>query len=118
VTIAELGGFDTDWAGASMQFAEPLSAYDELRAAVFGTTEVPWPKPSAEASDADAAEASTDASPEVAAAALLAHLDRADGPLRLLVGDDAPGQVEAALERRRDDYVLDPRFRWPAAVSG
>ncbi|MDJ0363489.1 hypothetical protein [Rhodococcus sp. H29-C3] len=30
--------------------------------------------------------------------------------LRLLVGDDAPGQVAAALKLRLDDYGRDSRF--------
>lgn len=107
VTIAELGGFATDWAGASMRFATPLPAYDELRLGLFGTAEVPWPT-AGEAGGAD---------PAVAAEAILEHLDRdpAERPLRLLVGDDAPEQAAAALERRRADYAGDPRLRWPTA---
>jgi NAD(P)-dependent dehydrogenase (short-subunit alcohol dehydrogenase family) len=50
----------------------------------------------------------------VAAATLLAYADREDGPLRLLIGDDAPVHVRMALEGRRDDYVGDARFAWPA----
>jgi NAD(P)-dependent dehydrogenase (short-subunit alcohol dehydrogenase family) len=108
VTIAELGGFDTDWAGRSMRFAEPLDAYDRLRTAVFGSPTVPWPL------DADdAAGGSDEPGPELAAAALLAHVDAPDGPLRLLVGDDAVAHVGAALQLRRDDYERDERFVWP-----
>ncbi|WP_086799908.1 SDR family oxidoreductase [Streptomyces caniscabiei] len=33
VTLVEPGGFATDWAGSSAVAAEPLSAYDEVRAA-------------------------------------------------------------------------------------
>ena len=105
VTIAELGGFDTDWGGSSMRFAEALTAYDGVREQVFGTATVPWP-PAAPGEVAGA-------SPALAAAALMRHLDEPDPPLRLLVGDDAPGMVRAALERRRDDYARDSRFRWP-----
>jgi len=36
--------------------------------------------------------------------------DTADTRLRLLVGDDAPAQVVAALDSRRRDYARDPRF--------
>jgi NAD(P)-dependent dehydrogenase (short-subunit alcohol dehydrogenase family) len=34
VTLVEPGGFATDWSGASASFAEPLPAYDGVRAAV------------------------------------------------------------------------------------
>jgi NAD(P)-dependent dehydrogenase (short-subunit alcohol dehydrogenase family) len=105
VTIAELGGFATDWGGSSMRFAAPVDGYDTVREQVFGSATVPWP-------DTDSTE--TDgASPDVAAAALLQHLADPDPPLRLLVGDDAPDLVRMALERRRDDYAKDVRFRWP-----
>lgn len=104
VTIAELGGFDTAWATTSMRFATPNPAYDELRTSLFGTPIVPWDVGSA---------TSTEPSPSVAASALLAHVDAADGPLRLLVGDDAPVHVAAALDVRRQDYRRDPRFTWP-----
>lgn len=103
VTIAELGGFATDWAWSSLRFAAPLPQYDSLRSKLFGTSEVPW---TAEQ------EAGDDADPSEAAAALRVHLARADRPLRLLVGDDAPEQVAAALAARRQDYRQDPRFSW------
>lgn len=109
VTIAELGGFHTDWARSSMRFATPLAAYDPLRESLFGSPTVPW-----DLTQEDP-EAVTDADPAVAAQALLAHVDREDGPLRLLIGDDAPVHVAMALEQRRDDYRRDPRFAWPPA---
>ncbi|MYW72271.1 SDR family NAD(P)-dependent oxidoreductase [Pseudonocardia sp. SID8383] len=31
VSVAQLGGFDTDWAGAGMHFATPSAVYDDLR---------------------------------------------------------------------------------------
>lgn len=43
VTIAQLGGFATAWAGSSMSFATPKSEYDDLRTALFGTAQIPWP---------------------------------------------------------------------------
>ena len=106
VTIAELGGFDTSWATTSMRFAAPNPAYDELRTSLFGTPTVPWDVGSA---------VSTEPPPSVAAAALLAHVDAPDGPLRLLIGADAPVHVAAALDLRRQDYQCDPRFTWPEA---
>ena len=105
VTIAELGGFGTDWAGSSMHFATPTPTYRRLRETLYGTTEVPWPQVG-EPDDSGA-------SPILAAAAIRAHVDAPGGPLRLLVGDDAPAMVAAALTVRRDDYVGDPRFSWP-----
>ncbi|MDO9354281.1 MAG: SDR family NAD(P)-dependent oxidoreductase [Solirubrobacteraceae bacterium] len=124
VTIAELGGFDTDWGGSSMRFASPKPEYDALRERMFGTAEVPWPAANGPATDgggegdedvapeADDA-AGGDASAAVAASALLAHVGAPDGPLRLLVGDDVAEQVAMALEARRVDYARDPRFSWP-----
>lgn len=106
VTIAELGGFDTSWSTTSMRFASPNPAYDDVRTSLFGTSTVPWDVGS---------EVSTEPPPSVAAAALLAHVDAADGPLRLLIGDDAPVHVAAALDLRREDYERDPRFEWPGA---
>ena len=44
------------------------------------------------------------ADPADAARALVAHVKKSPGPLRLLVGDDVPEQVAAALAARRDDY--------------
>ena len=106
VTIAELGGFDTDWGRSSMQFATPVPAYDSLREELFGTATVPW-----EPSEPD--EDTREARPELAAEAIREHVAREDGPLRLLVGADAPGMVAMALAMRRDDYVKNSHFSWP-----
>lgn len=105
VTIVEPGQLDTEWAGTSMRFSPPSAAYDDLRRQLFGTAEVPWPPSPA---------GTGGTSPEEAAAAVLAHVAAADdGCLRLLVGDDAPAQVRAALELREADYARDPRFARP-----
>lgn len=101
VTIAQPGSIDTDWAGGSMRFAQPTQPYDDLRTTLFGTSEVPWP--------VDGTAGGT--APADIAAAILTHVaDHDDGRLRLLVGDDAPAQVRAALEKRHQDYALDPRW--------
>jgi len=85
-----------------MRFATPNPAYNDLRTQLFGSPEVPWP------SDGGTGGGT---SPEDAAAAILAHIaDSTDERLRLLVGDDAPGQVAEALARRRTDYERDARF--------
>lgn len=104
VTLAQPGAMDTDWAGSSMRFSAPNPAYDQLRTELFGSPTVPWPT----------TESGGGTTPEVVAAAILAHVAEAEDPrLRLLVGDDAPDQVRAALELRRTDYAHDPRYLDP-----
>lgn len=110
VSLIEPGALATDWAGNSMRFSTPVPAYDKLRTQLFGTATVPWPasEPAEPGPDADP-DAGTP--PADAASAILAHIaDREDHRLRVLVGDDAPGQVRAALELRWADYARDPRF--------
>lgn len=106
VTLAELGGFATDWAGSSMRFADPLPAYDELRTTLFGTSEVPWPR-------TETAEPSPDADPRTAAAALMTHLADPDRPLRVLIGTDAAEHATLAYAARRDSYGNRPGLVWP-----
>ncbi|WP_285364319.1 SDR family NAD(P)-dependent oxidoreductase [Microbacterium sp. LMC-P-041] len=100
VSLIEPGALDTAWAGPSMRFSSPSDVYDEQRTELFGTAEVPWPP-------GDSAGGTT---PSDAAAAILAHVASDNGPLRVLIGDDAPEQVAAALDLRRQDYSRDPRF--------
>ncbi|MCP3426342.1 SDR family NAD(P)-dependent oxidoreductase [Rothia sp. AR01] len=103
VSIAELGAVDTQWGTGSMRFAAPDPAYDAVRDGVLGTSEVPW------LSEPGATGGGT--APREIAEELLRHVEApSDGRLRLLVGDDAPGQVAAVLRRRLDEYALDPRF--------
>ena len=102
VTIVEPGELDTEWATSSMRFATPMPEYDDLRTQLFGSPTIPWPSDGGTGGGTSTADA---------AAAILAHLaDPTDDRLRLLVGDDAPGQVAEALRRRRADYEKDPRF--------
>ncbi|MDQ2700109.1 MAG: SDR family NAD(P)-dependent oxidoreductase [Actinomycetota bacterium] len=110
VTIAELGGFATDWAWGSLEFAETDPAYDEVRISNFGTAEFPWDM---SGQDKD----KNDADPSLAAFRLIEHLDSEERPLRLLVGDDAPVHVAAALQLRRDDYMKNSGFSWPEPVT-
>lgn len=106
LTIAQLGGFATDWAGRSMQFAAPKPEYDVLRARIFGTSEVPWPA-------ADPDEPPTDAHPGLAAGALITQLSDPDHPLRVLIGDDAPEHAAMAYAARRDSYGTNGNLVWP-----
>ena len=110
VTLAGLGETDTEWATASMRFSAPIPAYDDLRIGLFGSAEVPWPQTGGTGGGTPTADA---------AAAILRHVaDPSDTRLRLLVGDDAPGQVGAALDARRADYARDPRFVRASAADG
>jgi NAD(P)-dependent dehydrogenase (short-subunit alcohol dehydrogenase family) len=108
VTIAEPGSFATEWAGSSMRFADPLPAYDGVRTSLFGAPTVPWELPESGDAPVDGGD------PREAAAALLDFVKRGDERRRLLIGEDAREHVAMALDRRREDYELDPRFRWPA----
>ncbi|WP_314452408.1 SDR family NAD(P)-dependent oxidoreductase [uncultured Microbacterium sp.] len=102
VSLIEPGALDTDWAGGSMRFGEPRPEYDALRLQLFGTTEVPWPA---------TGESTGGTHPDEAADAIFRRVcDDDDERMRVLVGDDAPGQVRAALALRQQDYARDPRF--------
>jgi NAD(P)-dependent dehydrogenase (short-subunit alcohol dehydrogenase family) len=88
VSLIEPGALDTDWAGGSMRFSAPARSYDGMRTDSGGGM-----------------------TPEDAATAILARIEATDDTrLRVLVGDDAPAQVRAALDLRYKDYALDPRF--------
>lgn len=110
VTIAQLGGFATDWAGSSMGFAAPQARYDELRSGLFGTAQVPWPGP-------DPGAPPTDADPAVAAEALMSHLAGPDRPLRVLIGEDARAHAGAAYAARRDSYGPEGGLDWPGPAA-
>ncbi|MFD1826232.1 MULTISPECIES: SDR family NAD(P)-dependent oxidoreductase [Mumia] len=109
VTMAQLGGFATDWAGTSMAFAESaITAYAPVREAVLGM-------PSYPDGAADDAAVDADEPPEVAAAALLALVAQPAPPRRVIIGRGAHEMVAMALAWRRDEYARDPAFTWPAA---
>lgn len=101
VSLIEPGSLNTDWAGGSMRFSSPNSAYDELRTELFGTAEIPWPH----------GEPMGETAPSDAATTILGHVaSQDDHRLRVLVGDDAPKQVQAALDLRHQDYSRDSSF--------
>jgi NAD(P)-dependent dehydrogenase (short-subunit alcohol dehydrogenase family) len=87
VTLVEPGGFETDWAGSSARRSAPLAAYDPMRA---------------EAAARRGAQAP--GSPAAAAQALLAVVDAAEPPLRVLFGAQAPALVRGIYARRLAEW--------------
>ncbi|MFQ6327895.1 SDR family NAD(P)-dependent oxidoreductase [Nocardia sp. CWNU-33] len=112
VTLAQLGGFDTDWAKSSMKFGSGLPAYEGLRTAILGMPD--YPDPSAPPPPADVESEWVEAAPEVAAAGLLELVDLPNPPVRKVIGPGAHQMVAMALDQRRQDYLIDPEFTWPA----
>jgi len=112
VTLAQLGGFDTDWAKSSMKFAQALPAYKELRTGILGMPD--YPDPTAPPPETDAESEWVEAAPEVAAAELIALVNTPNPPVRKVIGPGAHQMVAMALDQRRQDYLSDPEFAWPA----
>jgi NAD(P)-dependent dehydrogenase (short-subunit alcohol dehydrogenase family) len=111
VTLAQMGGFDTDWAKSSMKFGTALPAYEDLRTAILGMPN--YPNPSAPPAATDAESEWAEPGPEVAAAELLLLVDMPNPPVRKVVGPGAHHMVTMALDQRRHDYLTDPEFTWP-----
>ncbi|MFI6774061.1 SDR family NAD(P)-dependent oxidoreductase [Nocardia sp. NPDC050412] len=112
VTLAQLGGFDTDWAKSSMRFATALPAYDELRNGILGIPN--YPDPTAPPPQTETDTEWVEATPEVAAAELIALVNMPNPPVRKVIGPGAHQMVTMALDQRRKDYLSDPEFVWPA----
>ena len=85
VLMVEPSGFRTDWAGSSMDRAEPIDAYQRIEAIAE--------RRSAQQEDNNG---SQPGNPDLAAQALLDTLDRDDPPFRLLLGNIA---YDAAIDR-------------------
>lgn len=85
VTLIEPGGFDTDWAGDSARHADPLPAYDDIRAAVQAERSRRWASPG---------------NPEASAAALLKVVDAENPPLRVFFGASPLATAKADYESR------------------
>jgi NAD(P)-dependent dehydrogenase (short-subunit alcohol dehydrogenase family) len=85
VLMVEPSGFRTDWAGSSMDRAEPIAAYDEIEAIA-----------ERRAAQREENNGSQAGNPDLAARALLETLDRDDPPFRLLLGNVA---FDTALDR-------------------
>ncbi|WP_194834606.1 SDR family NAD(P)-dependent oxidoreductase [Nocardia sp. XZ_19_369] len=111
VTLAQLGGFDTDWAKTSMKFGTALPAYEQVRTAILGMPD--YPDPSAPPPATDYESEWQEAAPEVGAAGLLALVNMPNPPVRKIIGPGAHQMVSMALDQRRQDYLTDPEFTWP-----
>ena len=85
VLMVEPSGFRTDWAGSSMERAEPIDAYQ--------SQDFIAQRREAQREDNNGAQAGN---PDLAAQALLATLDRDDPPFRLLLGNVA---FDTAVDR-------------------
>lgn len=118
VTMAQMGGFDTDWAKSSMKFAAGQPAYSGLREGILGMPDYPDlsapPQPATDAEPADENAEWVDAAPEVGAAGLLELVNDPNPPRRKIIGPGAAQMVGMALDQRRQDYIRDPEFTWPA----
>jgi len=94
VLMVEPSGFRTDWAGSSMDRADPIDAYQGIEAIA-----------QRRASQQEENNGAQPGNPELAAQALLATLDRDDPPFRLLLGnvayDVAVDRYEARLKEFR-----------------
>ena len=93
VLMVEPSGFRTDWAGASMDRAEPIAAYEQVEAL-------------AERRSAQQEEnnGSQPGNPDLAAQALLDTLERDDPPFRLLLGNVAYDVAVDRYETRLHEF--------------
>ncbi|CAM4491203.1 SDR family NAD(P)-dependent oxidoreductase [Nocardia ninae] len=111
VTLAQMGGFDTDWAKTSMKFGTALPAYEQVRTAILGMPD--YPDPSAPPPATDYESEWQEAAPEVGAAGLIELVNMPNPPIRKIIGPGAQQMVSMALDQRRQDYLTDPEFTWP-----
>src|SRR5579875_537003 len=85
VLMVEPSGFRTDWAGSSMDRADPIAAYDEIESIA-----------ARRAAQREENNGQQPGNPELAAQALLGTLDRSNPPFRLLLGNVA---YDVAIDR-------------------
>lgn len=67
VTLAQLGGFDTDWAKSSMRFGTALPAYDAVRESILGLGTYPETHVGTQGTTAPAADEQADPEPSAVA---------------------------------------------------
>jgi NAD(P)-dependent dehydrogenase (short-subunit alcohol dehydrogenase family) len=91
--MVEPSGFRTDWAGSSMDRAEPIEDYQEI--------ELIAKRRAAQQEQNNGSQAGN---PELAAQALLDTLDRDDPPFRLLLGNMAYDVAVARYESRLQEF--------------
>jgi NAD(P)-dependent dehydrogenase (short-subunit alcohol dehydrogenase family) len=85
VTLIEPASFNTDWSGPSAKTADPLPAYDELRATVHAERSRRW---------------ASAGNPAATAAALLKVVDAQEPPLRVFFGASPLQTAKADYENR------------------
>jgi len=85
VTLIEPGGFSTDWGGSSAKHAQPLAAYDGVRAE--------WAR-------FRAARSQTPGDPAASARAVLKIVDADEPPLRVFFGDGPLQLATSDYEQR------------------
>jgi NAD(P)-dependent dehydrogenase (short-subunit alcohol dehydrogenase family) len=93
VLIVEPSGFRTDWAGSSMERAEPIDAYEEIEAIA-----------QRRAAQQEENNGAQPGNPELAAQALLDTLDRVEPPFRLLLGNVAYDVAVDRYESRLQEF--------------
>jgi len=93
VLMVEPSGFRTDWAGSSMDRADPIDAYQGIEAIA-----------QRRASQQEENNGAQPGNPELAAQALLATLDRDDPPFRLLLGNVAYDVAVDRYESRLKEF--------------
>ena len=91
--IVEPSGFRTDWAGSSMDRAEPIDAYEAVEAIA-----------QRRATQQEENNGAQPGNPELAAQALLDTLDRDDPPFRLLLGNVAYDVAVDRYESRLKEF--------------
>ena len=93
VLMVEPSGFRTDWAGSSMDRADPIDAYQEVEAISD--------RRSAQREENNGAQPGN---PDLAARALLDTLDREDPPFRLLLGNIAYDVAVDRYQSRLEEF--------------
>jgi NAD(P)-dependent dehydrogenase (short-subunit alcohol dehydrogenase family) len=93
VLIVEPSGFRTDWAGSSMDRADPIDAYQQIDQIA-----------ERRAAQQEDNNGSQPGNPELAAQALLDTLDRDDPPFRLLLGNVAYDVAVDRYETRLKEF--------------
>ena len=93
VLMVEPSGFRTDWAGSSMDRAEPIDAYEQVEAVA-----------QRRAAQREENNGSQPGNPDLAAQALLDTLERDDPPFRLLLGNLAYDVAISRYESRLEEF--------------